>query len=143
MKMPVKIFCAVAVIIGAAITYAWPWIKMDFAENARYTELDKREYEFYTPDLLKKMPRISPDYVFDYSNISGPQALIFSVTFYGTDDTSKIRNYLSSAGYKQQTTCDVEAECWRAAGSKDIVSVAKITSSQMVLVQIDRNPYTQ
>ncbi|BFO10846.1 hypothetical protein GGER_33560 [Serratia rubidaea] len=60
MKKSSKIVGIVAVLIVAGLLYSWPLIQMEFAGSAHYTEQDKREYAFYTPDILKKMPRISP-----------------------------------------------------------------------------------
>lgn len=62
---------------------------MEFASCAHYTEQNKREYEYNTPELLKKIPRISEDHNFSYSNISGPQTFVFGVEFNGTTDTKK------------------------------------------------------
>jgi hypothetical protein len=143
MKLAVKISCTIAVVIGAALTYAWPWVKMEFAGSAHYTEQDKREYEFYTPDLLKEIPRISSHYEFDYANITGPEAQAFAVSFYGTNDISKVHVYLISRGYKKQTACNLEAECWRTPGSREVITVVKLHSPDIVKVQIYSSPYTQ
>uniref|UniRef100_UPI000CFC9CC4 hypothetical protein n=2 Tax=Cronobacter TaxID=413496 RepID=UPI000CFC9CC4 len=102
---------------------------------------DKREYDYYTPDLLKEMPRISEKYTFQYMNISGPQAFVYGITFEGAKDTSKVRDYLSSAGYRPQEKCDVEAECWKAGFTKDIVTVSKVSTPDTVMVQIYRSSY--
>ena len=133
---------AVAVLIGVIVlTVAWPYVKMEFASSAHYTEQDKREYAFYTPALLKKMPKISEDYEFHYSNISGPQAFVYGVEFRGATDASKIREYLSQAGYQLQKSCDIEAECWISSHSKqDIVTLNQSLSLQIVGVDIYRRP---
>lgn len=82
--------------------------KWNLPGSAHYTEQDKREYDFYTPELLKKMPRISPKYEFDFANITGPATHIYTIKFYGTEDTSKINAYLESQGYKPQGNCNID-----------------------------------
>lgn len=42
----------------------WPYLKIGFASSAHYTDKDKIEYEYYTPEVLKKMPRISNSHEF-------------------------------------------------------------------------------
>ncbi|QJW54979.1 hypothetical protein HL670_01863 [Serratia plymuthica] len=143
MKKSLKVLAAVVVGTGAALSFTWPYLKMEFADSAYYTQQDKREYEYYTPELLKNMPRISDNYKFEFGNVSGPQAHVFTVRFYGTPDTSKVRNYLASVGYKVQAQCDVEAECWRAQRSKDVVTVIQYTSPDSLVVQVYRSPYTE
>ncbi|KYG13890.1 hypothetical protein FS592_15750 [Serratia plymuthica] len=86
---------------------------------------------------------IAGTYKFEFGNVSGPQAHVFTVRFYGTPDTSKVRNYLTSVGYKVQAQCDVEAECWRAQRSKDVVTVIQYTSPDSLVVQVYRSPYTE
>ncbi|WP_338049344.1 hypothetical protein [Rosenbergiella gaditana] len=44
----------VLVLTGVALAFGWPYLKMGFASSAYYTERDKAEYEYYTPELLKK-----------------------------------------------------------------------------------------
>jgi len=72
---------AIVVVLVGVITLvvAWPYIKMEFASSAHYTEQDIREYEYFTPDLLKNMPRLTTDYRFEYGNVTGPEAHIFTV----------------------------------------------------------------
>ncbi|MEN3753799.1 hypothetical protein ABC733_17605 [Mangrovibacter sp. SLW1] len=84
------------------VAYTIPYIKMEFVGSAHYTEQDQREYKFYTPDILKRMPRISDHYDFDFSNITGPANQVNAIKFYGTDDTSIINSYLASLDYKKQ-----------------------------------------
>lgn len=64
----------VLVLTGVALAFGWPYLKMGFASSAYYTERDKAEYEYYTPELLKKMPRTSDDITFEFGKVSGPQA---------------------------------------------------------------------
>ncbi|CAI0803262.1 Uncharacterised protein [Serratia rubidaea] len=139
----VRVSAIVLVAIGAMFAFAWPYIKMEFAGSAYYTQQDSREYAFYTPELLKNMPRIAEHYRFEFGNVSGPEAQVFTVRFDNATDTSKIRSYLASAGYQPQSRCDVEAECWRTPQSKDVVTLIKYTSPNSVVVQIYRSPYIE
>ncbi|MCY9847255.1 hypothetical protein [Pectobacterium jejuense] len=144
MSKLLKIFAAIGIIIIAVVGGSlWPYIKMDFASSAHYTELDKREYAFYTPDILKNMPRITDRYDFTFSNVTGPEAKVWTVNFYGTEDTSKVHSYLTSMGYEKQDRCDVEAEGWRSAGTHDVVTVATFDTDKSVMVQVYSSPYTE
>lgn len=141
MKKFIIILTFLLLAAGMVSVFVWPYIKMEFASSARYTEKDKLEYDYYTPELLKKMPRISDDYEFSHTNISGPQAFVFGLQFNETTDTKKIRDYLISAGYKSQKHCDIEAECWRSPQNKDVVSLYKSTQLNLVGVEIYSRPY--
>lgn len=141
MRKKILYILAVVAVCCAAIAYVWPLAKMEFASSAYYTQNDKREYDYYTPELLKDMPRISEKYSFQYMNVSGPQAFVYGIKFEDAQDTTKIREYLSAAGYKPQEKCDLEAECWKAGFTKDTVTVARIASPDTVLVQIYRSSY--
>lgn len=143
MRKFITFSAAVLMLSGVTLTFAWPYFKMGFASSAHYTEQDKREYQYYTPELLKKMPRISDNYEFSYSNISGPQAYVFSIHFQGSSDSIKIQNYLKVEGYELQKTCNVEAECWRSYKNNDVISIAKLSSPNEVFVDLYRSPYTQ
>ncbi|AVJ17834.1 hypothetical protein ACWA06_01315 [Serratia rhizosphaerae] len=143
MKTSVKVTLVLIIGIVAAWTYCWPFIKMNFAGSAQYTEQDSRQYEFYTPELFKNMPRITDHYDFNYANVAGPEALIYAVTFYGTDDTRHVNDYLTAMGYQPQPTCMVVAECWRTTGSKDVVMVAQLSEPERVFIQIYSSPYTR
>ncbi|KHN92102.1 hypothetical protein BSK71_12385 [Pectobacterium actinidiae] len=142
MSKPLKIFAVLGItVIAVAVGSLWPYIKMNFAGSSHYTEQDKREYVFYTPDILRAMPRITARYDFNFSNVTGPEAKIWTVNFYGADDTSKVHSYLTSIGYEKQDRCDVEAECWRAAGTHDVVTVATFDADKSVMVQVYSSPY--
>ncbi|MBN7766472.1 MULTISPECIES: hypothetical protein [Pectobacterium] len=143
MSKPLKIFAVIGIIVVAAVITIWPYINMNFASSAHYTEQDEREYAFYTPDILKNMPRITARYDFNFSNVTGPEAKVWTVNFYGTEDTSKVHTYLTSMGYKKQDRCDVEAECWRAAGTYDVVTVATFDTDKSVMVQVYSSPYAE
>lgn len=143
MRKPVKVLCAMIVIFAAALAYAWPWIKMEFASSAHYSEQDTREYAFYTPDLLKTMPRISPRYDFDFASITGPASHVSAIRYYGTRESGRIDHYLSSKGYIRQDNCHIEAVCWRNAvpgdGDEDIVTVSILENPDAVLVSVIHN----
>ncbi|WP_224653261.1 hypothetical protein [Pectobacterium versatile] len=144
MSKPLKVFAVLGIIGSVAVVGSiWPYIKMNFAGSARYTELDKREYAFYTPDILKNMPRITHHYDFSFSNVAGPEAKVWTVNFTGTDDTREIQSYLTSVGYEKQAHCDVEAECWRALGSNEVITVATFDTDKSVMVQVYSSPYTE
>lgn len=127
---------AAIVLIGGILVYATPYIKMEFAGSATYTEQNTREYHFYTPEIMKNMPRISDRYEFDFANITGPAKHIHAVRFYGATDTSKIDSYLVSLGYKKQAQCDIDASCWRGSDPQETVYVGMLNGEKMVLVQV-------
>lgn len=79
MRKSLALLSCVVIVAGITLMCVWPRLAMEFADSAHYTEKDKREYEYYTPDLLRKMPRISDDYEFSYSRISGPDAVVYGV----------------------------------------------------------------
>ncbi len=97
---------------------------MEFASSAHYTEQEKREYEFYTPELLKNMPR-------------------FTLTFYKVTETKAIRGYLTSSGYELQKSCDVEADCWRNPTTTDIANAPNLLFQKGTFVQRYRSPYNE
>ncbi|MCU5771154.1 hypothetical protein N5923_02430 [Erwiniaceae bacterium BAC15a-03b] len=142
MRKRTKFWIGAILVAGMLLTAVWTFLKLEFAGSASYTEQDWLKYEFYTPELLKKMPRISDDYNFDFANITGPEALVFSVHFQGTTDSSEIQNYLRAKGYEPQKTCSIEAECWRSYKSNDVISIGKFMSSKEIFVDIYRSPYT-
>lgn len=135
---------AIAVLVSIIVlAIAWPYVKMEFASYAQYTEQDTREYEYLTPDLLKNMPRITKDYRFEYGNVTGPEAHVFTVHIYGTTDSSTIRDYLRVQGYEPQKVCDVEAECWRSHKNSNVVTIAKFVSPEEVFIQLSQSPYNE
>ncbi|MBA5203607.1 hypothetical protein ABRQ00_07875 [Pectobacterium aroidearum] len=144
MSKPLKMFAIIGIIVVAAVIGTiWPYVKMNFASSAHYSEQDEREYAFYTPDILKNMPRITARYDFNFSNVTGPEAKVWTVNFYGTDDIGKVHGYLISAGYEKQERCDVEAECWRVAGTNEVVTVATFDTDKSVMVQVYSSPYIE
>ncbi len=120
-----------------------PYLKIGFASSAHYTDKDKIEYEYYTPEVLKKMPRISNSYEFTYTNVSGPQAYVFSINYHGVSDVNGLYEYLISEGYFLQKTCDVEAECWRSYSNNDVIPVSNFTDPNEVFVDVYRSDYTK
>jgi len=139
MRKSYKVLGSVIMIAVVAMIYVWPYMAMEFAGSAHYTEQDKREYEFYTPDLLKKMPRISPRYDFDFANITGPASHVYAVRYFGADDSRQIENYLNTMGYQKQESCDIEAVCWRSADPQEIVTVSTLDSPKALLVSVIYN----
>ena len=129
-------------IVGIGLVIGWPYIRMEFASSAYYTRENQRQYEYYTPELLKKMPRVSSDYKFEFGRITGTEANVFTVKFYGVSDTRSIRDYLKSEGYEPRASCDVEAECWKSRATNDEVTVGNIHSQTGVFVQIYRRLYS-
>lgn len=53
MKKSLKIMLTVLVICVIGLFYVLQYLSMEFSDGADYTEKDKREYNFYTPELLK------------------------------------------------------------------------------------------
>ncbi|MFC0141415.1 hypothetical protein ACFFJN_15690 [Erwinia mallotivora] len=140
MRGPVKTTLVATLLITVALAYFWPWIKMELAGSAHYTERDKREYAFYTPTILKNMPRISELYEFDFYNVSGPGALVYSVTFYNTNYTSRVSSYLADHGYIKQASCVVEGDCWRGSDPVQMVTVSAVSKINVVMIQVDNSP---
>ncbi|QTF10783.1 hypothetical protein HC231_11800 [Brenneria izadpanahii] len=138
MRKSLKILSGIIIIVVIALACIWPYVKMEFAGSAHYTERDKREYDFYTPDILKKMPRISTRYSFDFANIAGPAAHVYAVKFYGTKKTNKIEDYLTSIGYKQDK-CDFESVCWRSSDPQESVYVDTLNGEKTIIVQVVYN----
>jgi len=142
MRKAIVSLIGVIAIAGIALAVGWPYVKMEFASSAYYTEQDKRAYDYYTPELLKKIPRVSGDYKFEFGRITGTEANVFTVKFYGVAENQIIINYLKSEGYERQTSCDVEAECWKSRATHDEVTVGDIHSQKGVFVQIYRRLYS-
>lgn len=141
MRRTIAALMGLIVVSGIALAIAWPYLQMEFASSAYYTEQDKREYEYYTPDLLKEMPRISDNYEFGFGRITGTEANVFTIKFFDITDTKRIKDYLKSEGYELQSSCDVEAECWKSRASNDEVTVGNIYSQKGVFVQVYRPLY--
>ncbi|WP_241617086.1 hypothetical protein [Rosenbergiella epipactidis] len=141
MSKAVRVFMVISLITFGVMYFYWPYLKMVFATSAYYTEKDKAEYVFYTPDLFKKMPRIAYNYTYEYGSVSGPEATVFTVRYHGVVDTTKIEEYLTSSGYRREPTCDVQADCWRSQKTSDIVTVIRYHDPDSVVLQIYRSPY--
>lgn len=138
MHKSLQVFSGAIIVIAVTLTYSWPWVKMEFIGSAHYTEQDKREYDFYTPDILRKMPRISTRYSFDFTNITGPATHVYAVKFYNTKDISKIENYLTSIGYKRDK-CDFESVCWRRIDHQESIYVSVLNGESAIIVQVVYN----
>lgn len=140
MRNACKIVGCLAIVAGAALISVWPWFKMSSASSAHYTERDKREYDYYTPDILKNMPRISARYDFHYANISGQASLVHAINFYDTQDVSAINQYLTASGYKKGSDCFVEAACWQGQNPNEVITVG--ASSDFNVVQVAVGEYS-
>lgn len=61
MRRSLKLLSVVVIVSAAALAYIWPYMQMEFAGSAHYTEQNKREYDFYTPrDSEKNSPYYPP-----------------------------------------------------------------------------------
>ena len=143
MKKVIVATISVLAIAGISLIVAWPYLRMEFASSAHYTEEDIAEYDYYTPTILKKIPRVSDDYRFDFSKGTGKDESVYTVHFYGATGSDLIISYLMAEGYERQKTCDVEAECWRSFKNNDVITIAHFTSPEEIFVQVYRSPYTK
>ncbi|HDF2340727.1 TPA: hypothetical protein PC598_000249 [Morganella morganii] len=134
MRNSIKVVIGMGVLICIGLVYFWPYVQMEFAESAHYTEQDKREYDFYTPEILKKMPRVSNDYSFDFANITGPATHVNAIKFSGVKDVSQIEKYLISSGYVKRA-CDFEQPCWRNLDPQESIYIDS-TENNKVVVQV-------
>ncbi|NIF32967.1 hypothetical protein F3J29_12590 [Enterobacter sp. Cy-643] len=139
MRNALKVLIAVAVVITAGLVWSWPYIEMSFEGSAHYTEQDKREYKFYTPDILREMPRISPRYDFNYVNITGPAAFIHVVSFYDIADSSKVDLYLEGKGYTKQDDCFIDGTCWKGSDPEETITVAHHEKKNFIQVSVIYN----
>lgn len=134
MKMKPVVLIIVAIILISA-TVAWPYLKMELASSAYYSQSDTREYEYYTPELLKKMPRISPSFTFQYMSNHDSRNALYGIRFEGTTETDEVKTYLKSSGYQPQAACDTSAECWHKERSNEVVSLYSSSTPDYVVVQ--------
>lgn len=136
MRKSFRILTGAILIIAPVLIWAWPYVTMQLSGNAHYKEQNKRQYEFYTPVLLKMMPRITPRYDFDFVNISGPAAHVYAIRFYDTDDVSKINDYLTIKGYQKQQNCHIKAVCWKGSDADETVTVSTLNNPKVILVSV-------
>jgi len=144
MKKSLKIILAVLVVCVICLFYGLQYLSMEFSDGADYTEKDKREYNFYTPELLKNMPRVSNVYSFHYSNVSGPNpALIHQVIFSGTTDPIKIDAYLEKNGYKKTEMCNTNGDCWFGQDPNITISVGIEENPSAIRVEmVEKTEYS-
>ena len=140
MKTRYKLFLIASTLLAAGLIGIWPYATMNFAESARYTEKDKRAYAFYTPEILKNLPRITNDYTFRYTNIAGPGERIYELQFQGSTDKSQIEAYLEKQGYKKSALCDIQATCWTSAAPEVSLSVATFKDPATLIVSVVVKP---
>ena len=136
MKNVWKIFLIITAALLLAGGYFWPYVKMEFAQSAVYTEQDQRKYHFYTPEVLKDLPRISGDYKFAYAQISGSGQLVYEVKFLGTTDVSRLHAYLIERGYRRVGECNREVECWRGREPDVTINIGIIPQRRTVIVSL-------
>lgn len=137
MKKSLKITLAVLIVCVTGLFYGLQYLSMAFSDGANYTEKNKREYNFYTPELLKNMPRVSSVYSFHYSNVSGPNpALIHQVIFFGTTDPLKINAYLEKNGFKKTILCNKNRDCWVGQDPNMTVSVGFEENPAAILIEM-------
>ncbi|MGB8667335.1 MAG: hypothetical protein WCD24_21690 [Serratia inhibens] len=139
MRKSAKVISAAIILGAAALVYAWPYIQMEFAGSANYTEQDQREYNFYTPEVLRDMPRISKRYDFDFANITGPAKHVNVVKFYGVTEVGEVEKYLISKKYVKQDSCDINATCWTGSDPLETIYVGTLTGENTVIVQVVYN----
>lgn len=139
MRKSVKVISVAIILIAAGLVYVWPYVQMEFAGSANYTEQDKREYNFYTPEILRDMPRISKRYDFDFANITGPAKHVYAVKFYGVTEVGEIEKYLISRKYVKQDSCNIKATCWTASDPLKTIYVGTLTGENTVIVQVVYN----
>lgn len=135
MEKRFKIMTGFIIMIALVCAYFWPTLRMEVANSAHYTEQDKREYNFYTPDILKTMPRISARYTFDFANIAGPAKHVYAMKFYDTAVTDELEKYLSERGYKE-TKCDFDSVCWSNNDPQEAIYIDKLKGENNVIVQV-------
>lgn len=135
MRNSFRVLIVTVIVIVAALMWVWPYVQMEFAGSAHYSEQDTKKYEFYTPDILKKMPRIATRYAFDFANITGPASHVYAVKFYGTRETKEIEDYLKSSGYIQNT-CDSGEVCWRGSDPQESVYIGTMKGEDTVIIQV-------
>ncbi|MEG3126959.1 hypothetical protein SC171_05250 [Pantoea cypripedii] len=136
MKKKVQLLCGSLAVLALVLVICWPTIKLEFAGSAQYTQQDERAYEFYTPDILKKMPRITSRYDFNFANITGPASHVYAVHFYDIQDTRKIDAYLIANQYQRQDSCDINAVCWRGKNPNEVITVGLLSHPASVTVQV-------
>ncbi|PKH22358.1 hypothetical protein CIG19_13735 [Enterobacterales bacterium CwR94] len=143
MRKSLKIMLPVMVLFMIGLIYGFQYFSMVFADSADYTERDRKEYNFYTPELLKNLPRVSDVYSFHYSNVSGPNpALIYQARFSGTTDTSKINTFLEKNGFKKTGMCSSNGNCWMGKDPDITISVGlEDNPSAIHVVMIDKVGY--
>ncbi|WP_345830521.1 hypothetical protein AAGR08_20185 (plasmid) [Pantoea sp. BRR-3P] len=136
MEKALKPLIVTAIFVSGLVAYFIPYIKMEFSGSAHYTEQNKREYNFYTPAILKTMPRITSEYDFDFANITGPASQVYAIRFYHTNDPSEINKYLQKNGFIQQKECHIQAVCWQRGNASETVTISTLDKPIALLVSV-------
>jgi len=136
MEKALKPLIVTAIFVSGLVAYFIPYIKMEFSGSAHYTEQNKREYNFYTPAILKTMPRITSEYDFDFANITGPASQVYAIRFYHTNDPSEINRYLKKNSFIQQKECHIQAVCWQRGNASETVTISTLDKPIALLVSV-------
>lgn len=137
MRKSMKTALAILAVLMAAIIFSWNGIKMRMTDSATYTQDDASQYEYFTPDLLKEMPRISHKFDFDYAVIDGNPRQINAIKFYGTENDQQVISYLKSRGFSSAPDCNAGFVCWSGSDPKVTVSVGNIKPGEGVIVVME------
>lgn len=86
------IFSGLTIVIVTVI-----YLLLPYEPEMTYRESDRVRYHLYTPESIKQVPRLSPDYTFSHSAANG-QPETAGVCFSGVSDTAALKQYLVSRG---------------------------------------------
>lgn len=143
MKTVGRMVVIMGIFAVVGITFYWPVIRMELAGSAEYREQDTLAYRHFTPALLKAVPRLSQNYIFDYTRIDGPGSVIYTLTFSNAPDVQKLRDYLTTMGYSRQTGCAIGEECWKGNQADETVYLVNTPERHEVAVSVDYTPQTR
>lgn len=94
-----------------------------FHETGRiiYHESDTYRYYMYTDSGIRKAPRISENYQFEYIPTEGTISEMSSIIFHDAGDYTPLKDYLNNTGYYLYRTQDQgQNEIWLSAQNKKI-----------------------
>lgn len=137
MRKLASVGIVLCVVMGAAVAVSWPSLELRLTDNTVYQETDRRQYEYFTPEVLKNIPRISDKYIFDYALVDGSPRTVHAVKFYGTTDVKPVKRYLESLGYRAHAGCDIGNECWKGSNPLETISVEGLNRQAGVIVIVE------
>lgn len=105
--------------------YGTPYLKMGLAYSAHYSEGEGREYDYFTPALLRSIPRITGRYDFDFSHTTGPENQVHAINFYEIQETVKLERFLSAQGYIRLDHCENGNNCWQKKAMRQRLTFIK------------------